>query len=472
MSKEKDSVDIENFKSTADLTSNPGFQSSISIASKAIDEKPYNPFEHRTVEHPNSTIGSVVHLLKACLGTGILAMPGAFKNSGLAAGIVGTIIAGFVCTHTVAMVVRIAQDSCVKLKKPSLSFSETCGAAFTLGPKPLQQFGPKVKSIVDYSMTVTYFSVLCVYVVFIGSSLKEVLDFYYPEFMSIQAYCAITLVPLVLIGQIRNLKYLVPFSAIANVFILIVFSITMYYLFVDLPPVTDRVMVASVTTWPLFMSTAIFAMEGIGVVMPIENEMRNPKRFLGCPGVLNVSMIIAITLYGIVGFFGYLQYGDEAKGSVTLNLPEGDIIAQAAKLLMAVVIFLSYALQFYVPMEMITRTRKGKESKYENFVQVAIRTGLVTVSVAIAAAFPNLELVISFVGAVFFSTLGLLIPVVIDTVHRWEDGFGFCGYHMIKNIIIGLISLIALFSGAYVSIEGMIQDFGGSSHESHNATLT
>ncbi|KAH9638122.1 hypothetical protein HF086_014983 [Spodoptera exigua] len=40
--------------SRADLTSNPGFQSSLSIASKNVDEKPYNPFEHRTVEHPNS----------------------------------------------------------------------------------------------------------------------------------------------------------------------------------------------------------------------------------------------------------------------------------------------------------------------------------------------------------------------------------------------------------------------------------
>lgn len=47
---------------------------------------------------------------------------------------------------------------------------------------------------------------------------------------------------------------------------------------------------------------------------------------------------------------------------------------------MAFVIFLSFALQFYVPMEMITRRRKGKESKYENFVQVGVRTAIVTVA--------------------------------------------------------------------------------------------
>lgn len=473
MSKEKSSIEIDNFKSTADLTSNPGFQSSLSIASKGIaDEKPYNPFDHRTVAHPNSTIGSVIHLLKACLGSGILAMPSAFKNAGLVLGVIGTLAAGFVCTHTVAMLVRISQEVCVVMKKPSLSFSETCGAAFTHGPKRFQTWGNSIKILVDYSLILTYLSVICVYVVFIGSSLKEVLDVYVPDLFSIQAYCAVTLLPLVLICQIRNLKYLVPFSAIANFLILVVFSITLYYVFVDLPPLQDREMAAKISTWPLFLSTVIFAMEGIGVVMPVENEMANPKRFLGCPGVLNTAMIIVISLYTIVGFFGYVQFGDEVKGSITLNLPEDEILAQTGKLLMALVIFLSFALQFYVPMEIITRMRKGSESKYENFIQVAIRTVLVTAAVAVAAAFPNLELVISFVGAVFFSTLGLLIPAVVDTVFRWDLGFGPCNYILWKNILIAIVSLIALFSGAYVSIVGMIEDFGSSNHESHNATLT
>lgn len=477
MAKTKESMEIHNFKSTADLTSNPGFQSSLSIASKNVDEKPYNPFEHRTVEHPNSTIGSIVHLLKCCLGSGILAMPAAFKNSGLIVGTIGTLIAGFVCTHTVHILVKVSQEVCVDAKKPSLSFAETCGAAFTYGPKKLQSWGNFIKVLVDYSMVVTYFSVLCVYVVFIGSSMKEVLDVYMPDNpLSIQAACALTLVPLVLICQIRNLKYLVPFSALANILILVVFVITLYYVFLDLPPIKERELVAGITQWPLFLSTVIFAMEGIGVVMPVENEMAKPQQFLGCPGVLNIAMVIVITLYGIVGFFGYLQYGDFVKGSITLNLPEEDIIAQVAKALMAFVIFLSFALQFYVPMEMITRKRKGKESRYENLVQIVIRTVIVILAVAIAAAFPNLELVISFVGAVFFSTLGLLIPAVVDTVYNWDNGLGPFKYVLWKNLLIGIISLIALFSGAYVSIQGMIEDFGGHSLESHdihdNATLT
>lgn len=48
---------------------------------------------------------------------------------------------------------------------------------------------------------------------------------------------------------------------------------------------------------------------------------------------------------------------------------------------MALVIFLSYTIQFYVPMEMITRTLKKRNfDKYENIIQVGIRITMVTVS--------------------------------------------------------------------------------------------
>ncbi|CAG9134605.1 unnamed protein product [Plutella xylostella] len=289
-----------------------------------------------------------------------------------------------------------------------------------------------------------------------------VLDEYIPEYkLTVEVYCALTLVPLVLICQIRNLKYLVPFSAAANALLVVCFAITMYYLFSDLPSPADREMVASVTQWPLFISTVIFAMEGIGVVMPVENEMAKPQHFLGCPGVLNVAMTIVISLYGLVGFFGYIKYGDDVRGSVTLNLPQDEIPAQAAKILMAVAILFTYTLQFYVPMEMIWRQLGDKVSaRYHNVTQVSIRTAAVVGSVALAAAFPDLELFISLCGAIFLSTLGLLTPAVVDSVHRWERGLGRFYWILWKNILVGVLSLTALFAGSYVSIRGIVDRFG------------
>lgn len=52
-------------------------------------------------------MGALAHLLKSSLGSGILAMPMAFKNAGLLCGGLGTILIGIICTHCVQIFVSI-----------------------------------------------------------------------------------------------------------------------------------------------------------------------------------------------------------------------------------------------------------------------------------------------------------------------------------------------------------------------------
>lgn len=63
----------------------------------------------------------------------------------------------------------------------------------------------------------------------------------------------------------------------------------------------------------------------IGVILPLENEMETPKKFGGSCGVLNVAMVLIVFLYVGMGLFGYLNYGNEIEGSITLNLPAKDM---------------------------------------------------------------------------------------------------------------------------------------------------
>lgn len=119
-------------------------------------------------------------------------------------------------------------------------------------------------------------------------------------------------------------------------------------------PRTDTV--KGFSSWeqlPLYFGTAIYAFEGIGVVLPLENNMRTPGDFGGLTGVLNTGMVIVACLYTAVGFFGYLKYGENVAASITLNLSANDVLAQSVRLMMALAIFLSYGLQFYVPINII-----------------------------------------------------------------------------------------------------------------------
>jgi len=74
------------------------------------------------------------------------------------------------------------------------------------------------------------------------------------------------LVPLILMNLVRNLKWMAPFSMLANLLMAAGIGITFYYIFTETPKTNDTVQFSSFSQIPLFFGTAIFALEGIGVV--------------------------------------------------------------------------------------------------------------------------------------------------------------------------------------------------------------
>ncbi|XP_030031989.2 proton-coupled amino acid transporter-like protein CG1139 isoform X1 [Manduca sexta] len=436
--------------------------STVTLDRKGVEEpEEYDPFEHRNITHPTSTLGAFFHLLKSSLGSGFLAMPAAFRNTGLIPGCIGTALVAVIATHCVHILVSTSREVCKEARTAAMSYTDTCEWVFKLGPKKLRKYSTHVRHFVDSAMAGVCLGGTSVYVIFIASSLKDIFDHFIPEHkLSVEAYCGILLVPLILITQIRYLKFLVPFSIFANVCLVLTFGITCYYTFQDIPWPNEAELITGVTRWPLFLSTAIFAMEGINVVMPIENEMAKPKHFLGCPGVLNSTMIFVAVVYGIVGIFGYLKYGNTVQGSVTLNLPQGEILALVAKVLVATAVFFTYCLQMYAPMDIIwTRLRGNFSKRYHNVSQIGMRTISVILTVVLAAAVPDLELLIGLVGAIFFSTLGLLIPVVVETVHKWHRGLGPCGIILWKNFLLLLFYFVVLLSGCYSAISEIVAKY-------------
>lgn len=82
-------------------------------------------------------------------------------------------------------------------------------------------------------------------------------------------------------------------------------------------------------------------------------------------------------------------------------------LSQVAQYLIALAILFTFGLQFFIPMDILTKKLKEKIPKdKEHTYQVLIRTGIIILSAGIAAAVPDLEPFISLVGAIFLSTLG------------------------------------------------------------------
>ena len=72
---------------------------------------------------------------------------------------------------------------------------------------------------------------------------------------------------------------------------------------------------------------------------------------LGVFGSLSISVLSCSILLFVMGMFGYLKYGSQVQASITFNLPREDPLAQSCQVMFVLAVFLSYALQYYVVME-------------------------------------------------------------------------------------------------------------------------
>ncbi|XP_059469211.1 proton-coupled amino acid transporter-like protein pathetic [Neocloeon triangulifer] len=421
-------------------------------------EVDFNPFKSRNLKHPTTNVDTLIHLLKGSLGTGILAMPQAFLNAGMTFGLVATFAIGFICTYCVHILVKCAHELCRRTKTPALDFADVAEVAFKNGPPLLRKFAAAARSTINTFLVVNLLGACCVYTIFVAHNIKQVADHHWQLGWDTRVYMVCLLVPLILLNMIRNLKLMAPFSMVANLLMATGMAITFYYIFQDVPSVTERPQFSSFHQLPLFFGTVIFALEGIGVVMSLENNMETPQHFIGCPGVLNIGMTVVTALYSAVGFFGYLKYGEDTKSAITLNLPVDEILAQSVKIMIAIAIFLTYALQFYVPFDIIWRSVKPYlKEKNELVMEFALRITLVVFTVAIAVAMPNLGPFISLVGAVCLSTLGLVFPAIIEIVTFWdEQSTGKFRWLLTKNLAIVTFGILGFATGTWTSIEEII----------------
>lgn len=433
------------------------------------------------MEAPTSNMATLMHLIKGNLGTGVLALPKAFSFAGLWFGLGGMLFIGCVALHCMHCLVSCSHLLCKRTGSVSLDYADVIEVALKTGPRRLRRFAKFGRNVVNGFLIFTQFGFCCVYVVFIASNVKEVIHHYHSDDPSTLVYQVCVLLALIPWVCVRNLSMMAPFSAFANVLTATGMVIIFQYLIRDIPPTTSRPAISSLDSMPMFFGTAIFSVEGISLVLPLENNMKKPEEFGGLTGVLNLGMAIVLAMYSAVGFYGYLKFGDDALGSITLNLPRDDWLYLSVKLMFCMAIYISYNIQFYVAVKIIwPKTRHFFTSKtWHSRGEYVFRIAIACVTFGIAAGIPHLDLLISLIGASASTALALILPVFIQMVTlagepaAWDsessgdnvvnrEGQGFSGIpklYTVKNLAILLFGLLGWVTGTYSSLRAIIKAF-------------
>ncbi|XP_075155625.1 proton-coupled amino acid transporter 1 isoform X1 [Haematobia irritans] len=430
-----------------------------------IPEAP-NVDDHIKKEIPTSYFQSFIHLLKGNIGPGLYAMGFAFMHGGLLVAPILTVLIALVSIHCQHMLI----NSSIKMKTLRNSekypdFAETIEQCFEMGPRATQKLSKTMKMLVNLFICVTQLGFCCIYFVFISTNVKQIL-LAYDIHLDVHYVMLITFLPIWLSSMITNLKYLTPVSFIANICMICGLSITMYYGLKDgLPEVGDRKLYTNPMDLALYFGTAIFAFEGIALVLPLKNAMANPHNFDRPMGVLNVGMFFVTLMFMTAGFVGYSKWGDNVAGSLTLNL--GDTIgAQIVKAMVSMGVLFGYPLQFHIAIQIMLPTVIETFKCYNHSLaaNLTFRTFMVVVTLGIAELVPNLGLFISLIGSLCSTALALVFPPIIELIVK-RDISSTCSRLMmyLKNTIILILAFAGFIAGTYESLSEIIKEFGSES---------
>jgi len=390
-------------------------------------------------------------------------MPDAFASAGLWVGLVAVPALGALCIYCMHLLLRSSHALCERTGAFSLNMEETVEAALAGGPKAAARYARVAATATRVCLVVTQVGFCCVYFEFIATSARQLLECGpLAPGLSLAAYHAILLPAVLLLSSIKQLKNLSVVSAVSNAMQFGALALILYYCCrahgpgQTLGPHEARP-VGRPAQLPIFFGIAMYAFEGIGLVLPLENKMRDPSNFSRPFGVLNTAMVCVVALYTAVGFFGYLHYGDTVEGSITLNLPSSEPLAVTVKALVTAAILLSYPLQLYVAVAVLTEAmrRPGDGRPAVLGKEYAVRYGLVLFTFGAALSINNLGLFIALVGSVSSTSLALLVPPLVHLLTFWgERG---AGGRWLQTVVILTFAFLGMVTGGYTAILDLIE---------------
>lgn len=346
----------------------------------------------------NGPTNAALLLLKSFVGTGVLFLPRAYLSGGMLFSnlvLLGVALLSYYC-FVLLVSTRLKIDG---------SFGDMGGILY----------GKWMRSVILFSIVLSQIGFVAAYIVFTSENLqafiKAVSDC--KTSISIPYLILMQMVIFLPFSLLRDIGKLGFTALIADAFILIGLGYLFYYDVLTLA--TDGladIIMFNKRDWTLFIGTAIFTFEGIGLIIPIQESMKNPEKF---PRVLFLVMVIITVLFTTMGAFSYAAYGSKTETVVLLNLPQDNKFVNTVQLLYSVAILLSTPLQIFPAIRIVETelfTRSGKYNPYIKWQKNVFRFFVVMLCAGIAwGGADNLDKFVALVGNFACIPLVFLYPV-------------------------------------------------------------
>lgn len=444
----------------------------ISLPSKkgSIASDEYDPYEYGNEDEPTEVSQTVFHLLKGIIGSGILTLPFIFKNVGYVIGIVGMLLVSLLYTHILRILLSVEYALCKRLKTPNLTYVNVVQKTFETGPSRVKWGKPFCVFLLYFHYIFNGILGSANYILIIASNFKTVFDYYdslsvAPTNTGMTIFSTVTLFLLFLLGLIPNFRYLAPLSAVTSAFNFVNIVLILWIAGTTTRSAEELKPFGELSKFPQFFAISVNALGATGLILPLKNDMKEPKKFGQFFGALNLSMSVIAAIYVAFGFMGYLRYGDEAEANMLLNLPPDHVFSFLIKALYSLSVCVTYTLFVFIYCDMIwANILKGKTENYKyNFlIPPAIKTILTLISYAVAVSIPNFGIIASLAG-----TLGILIdigvPPLLQILTLISNSEQSCTTYLLigKDLLIILFTLFLFVFGFIDVIQDMIKFFNG-----------
>ena len=350
------------------------------------------------IKGENTPTGAVLLLLKSFIGTGVLFLPKAYLNGGMMFS--NVILLGVAALSYYCFILLVN----TRLKVEG-SFGDIGGILY----------GKWMRVLILTSVALSQIGFVSAYIVFTAQSMQAFVLAVSKcrTWIDIKFMVLMQLVIFLPLSLIRDISKLGLTSFIAEVFIA---AGLLYLGYFDIYTMAKNG-VADITNfnsrdWTLFIGTAIFTFEGVGLIIPIQGSMKNPAKF---PPVLAGVMIFITVLFMLMGALSYAAFGSATKTVVLLNLPQDSKFVNAVQLLYSLAILLSTPLQLFPAigiMEAKLFPRSGKNNPYMKWMKNIFRFFLVVVCALIAwAGAADLDKFVALVGSFACVPLVYVYPV-------------------------------------------------------------